>query len=331
MLPVENSRRFRAVWADGKRSWPPCQPVRVPSAAIHVADLRKQYGENEAVGGVSFTVQPGEVFALLGPNGAGKTTTLEILEGYRTRTSGAVEVLGLDPATGGAHLRERIGIVLQATAVEPYLTVQEVVTRNAGYYPSPRDVDSVIKLVGLDEKAEARVKTLSGGQQRRLDVALGIVGGPELLFLDEPTTGFDPSARRGAWELVRTLAGEGTTILLTTHYMDEAQHLADRVAVIARGHIVAEGTPDTIGGRADAAARIRFVLPAGIGVDRLPVAASLENGHVEVRTEDEVRVLHQLTGWALDNGVSLEQLTVERPSLEDVYLQLTGSAEEHHE
>jgi ABC-2 type transport system ATP-binding protein len=221
--------------------------------------------------------------------------------------------------------------VLQATAVEPYLTVREVVTRNAGYYPSPRDVDSVIKLVGLDEKADARVKTLSGGQQRRLDVALGIVGGPELLFLDEPTTGFDPSARRGAWELVRTLAGEGTTILLTTHYMDEAQHLADRVAVIARGHIVAEGTPDTIGGRADAAARIRFVLPAGVGADRLPVAASLENGHVEVRTEDEVRVLHQLTGWALDNGVSLEQLTVERPSLEDVYLQLTGSAEEHHE
>jgi ABC-2 type transport system ATP-binding protein len=296
-----------------------------------VADLRKQYGEIEAVGGVSFTVQPGEVFALLGPNGAGKTTTLEILEGYRTRTSGTVEVLGLDPATGGPHLRERIGIVLQATAVEPYLTVREVVTRNAGYYPRPRDVDAVINLVGLDEKAHARVKTLSGGQQRRLDVALGIVGGPELLFLDEPTTGFDPSARRGAWELVRALAGEGTTILLTTHYMDEAQHLADRVAVIAQGHIVAEGTPDTIGGRADAAVRIRFVLPDGVGADRLPVAASLDNGHAEVRTEDEVRVLHQLTGWALDNGVPLEQLTVERPSLEDVYLDLTGSAEEQHQ
>jgi ABC-2 type transport system ATP-binding protein len=278
---------------------------------------------------VSFAVQPGEVFALLGPNGAGKTTTLEILEGYRPRTSGTVEVLGLDPATGGHQLRERIGIVLQATAVEPYLTVREVVSRNAGYYPAPRNVDAVISLVGLDEKADARVKTLSGGQQRRLDVALGIIGGPELLFLDEPTTGFDPSARRGAWDLVRTLAAEGTTILLTTHYMDEAQHLADRVAVIARGHIVAEGTPDTIGGRADAAVRIRFVLPAGIGADRLPVPAALDNGHVEVRTEDEVRVLHQLTGWALDNDVPLEQLTVERPSLEDVYLELTGSAEEH--
>ncbi len=306
-----------------------CQPVMVPAAAIEVADLHKRYGRNEAVGGVSFTVQAGEVFALLGPNGAGKTTTLEILEGYRSRTSGRVEVLGLDPATAGARLRRRIGIVLQATAVEPYLTVREVVTRNAGYYPSPRDVDGVISLVGLDEKSGARVKTLSGGQQRRLDVALGIVGGPEILFLDEPTTGFDPSARRGAWELVRTLASEGTTILLTTHYMEEAQHLADRVAVIAHGHIVAEGTPDTIGGRADAAVRIRFVLPDGIGADRLPVPAAVDDGNVEVRTEDEVRVLHQLTGWALDNGVPLEQLTVERPTLEDVYLELTGTTEDH--
>jgi len=297
--------------------------------ALHVADLRKRYGELDAVAGVSFDVQPGEVFALLGPNGAGKTTTLEILEGYRARTSGTVEVLGLDPATGGAALRRRVGIVLQATAVEPYLTVREVVTRNAGYYPHPRDVDSVIKLVGLDDKAEARVKTLSGGQQRRLDVALGIVGDPELLFLDEPTTGFDPSARRGAWDLVRALAEEGTTIVLTTHYMDEAQHLADRVAVIARGHIVAEGTPDTIGGRADAAVRIRFVLPPGVGPEQLPVPAATGNGRVEVRTDDEVRVLHELTGWALAHGVALDQLTVERPSLEDVYLDLTGSGPEH--
>jgi ABC-2 type transport system ATP-binding protein len=299
----------------------------VAAPAIHVVDLHKRYGEIEAVGGLSFTVEPGVVFALLGPNGAGKTTTLEILEGYRSRTSGTVEVLGLDPATGGSALRRRIGIVLQATAVEPYLTVREVVTRHAGYYPSPRDVDEVVSLVGLDEKADARVKTLSGGQQRRLDVALGIIGAPELLFLDEPTTGFDPSARRGAWELVRSLATEGTTILLTTHYMDEAQHLADRVAVIAHGHIVAEGTPDTIGGRADAAVRIRFVVPGGISPDRLPVPAVVANGHVEVRTEDEVRVLHELTGWALDNRVRLEQLTVERPSLEDVYLELTGSEE----
>jgi ABC-2 type transport system ATP-binding protein len=299
----------------------------VAAPAIHVVDLHKRYGEIEAVGGLSFTVEPGEVFALLGPNGAGKTTTLEILEGYRSRTSGTVEVLELDPATGGSALRRRIGIVLQATAVEPYLTVREVVTRHAGYYPSPRDVDEVVSLVGLEEKADARVKTLSGGQQRRLDVALGIIGAPELLFLDEPTTGFDPSARRGAWELVRSLATEGTTILLTTHYMDEAQHLADRVAVIARGRIVAEGTPDTIGGRADAAVRIRFVVPGGISPDRLPVPAVVANGHVEVRTEDEVRVLHELTGWALDNRVRLEQLTVERPSLEDVYLELTGSEE----
>jgi ABC-2 type transport system ATP-binding protein len=301
--------------------------VSVPPPAIHVADLRKRYGENDAVDGVSFTVQPGDVFALLGPNGAGKTTTLEILEGYRTRTSGTVEVLGLDPAGAPAVLRRRIGIVLQATAVEPYLTVREVVTRNAGYYPKTRAVDDVIKLVGLDEKADARVKTLSGGQQRRLDVALGIIGDPELLFLDEPTTGFDPSARRGAWDLVRALAEEGTTILLTTHYMDEAQHLADRVAVISSGHIVAEGTPDTIGGRADAAVRIRFVLPDGVAVDRLPVPASFANGRVEVRTEDEIRVLHKLTGWALDNGIALDQLTVEPPSLEDVYLELTGSVE----
>jgi ABC-2 type transport system ATP-binding protein len=301
--------------------------LRVPPAAIHVADLRKRYGENDAVDGVSFTVPPGEVFALLGPNGAGKTTTLEILEGYRTRTSGTVQVLGLDPAGAPPALRRRIGIVLQATAVEPYLTVREVVTRNAGYYPKTRAVDDVIKLVGLEEKADARVKTLSGGQQRRLDVALGIIGDPELLFLDEPTTGFDPSARRGAWDLVRALADEGTTILLTTHYMDEAQHLADRVAVISSGHIVAEGTPDTIGGRADAAVRIRFVLPDGVGLERLPVAASLANGRVEVCTEDEIRVLHQLTGWALDNGIALDQLTVERPSLEDVYLELTGSVE----
>jgi ABC-2 type transport system ATP-binding protein len=313
---------------DRKREGRACQPVGV-APAIHVADLRKRYGETEAVAGVSFDVQPGEVFALLGPNGAGKTTTLEILEGYRPRTSGTVEVLGLDPATAGAALRQRIGIVLQATAVEPYLTVREVVTRNAGYYPKSRNVDDVVKLVGLDDKAEARVKTLSGGQQRRLDVALGIVGDPELLFLDEPTTGFDPSARRGAWDLVRALADEGTTILLTTHYMEEAQHLADRVAVIAHGHIVADGTPDTIGGRADAAVRIRFVLPAGVGPERLPMPAAMANGRVEVRTEDEVRVLHELTGWALEAGVPLEQLTVERPSLEDVYLDLTGSGEEH--
>jgi len=294
--------------------------------AIVVEDLRKSYGALEAVRGVDFQVQTGEVFALLGPNGAGKTTVLEVLEGFRRRTGGRVEVLGTDPATGDRRLRERVGVVLQETAVEPYLTVREVLTRNAGYYPRPRVVAEVISLAGLGEKADARVKTLSGGQQRRLDVALGIVGDPELVFLDEPTTGFDPSARRGAWELVRRLTGGGTTIVLTTHYMDEAQALADRVAVLANGRIVAAGTPDSIGGRNLAAVRVRFRLPAGVRRDELPVPTDREGGdRVEIQTEDELRVLHELTGWALDRGIELEGLTVDRPSLEDVYLSLTGN------
>jgi len=292
--------------------------------AIVVEDLHKSYGAVEAVRGVDFEVQTGEVFALLGPNGAGKTSVLEVLEGFRRRTRGRVEVLGADPATGDRRLRERVGVVLQETAVEPYLTVREVLTRNAGYYPRPRPVAEVISLAGLGEKADARVKTLSGGQQRRLDVALGIVGDPELVFLDEPTTGFDPSARRGAWELVRRLTGGGTTIVLTTHYMDEAQALADRVAVLANGRIVAVGTPDSIGGRNLAAVRVRFRLPAGVRRDELPMPAPGEDDRVEIRTEDELRVLHALTGWALDRGTKLEGLTVDRPSLEDVYLSLTG-------
>ncbi|MGI8698089.1 MAG: ABC transporter ATP-binding protein [Mycobacteriales bacterium] len=295
-------------------------------AAIVVEGLRKSYGAVEAVAGVDFSVAPGEVFALLGPNGAGKTTVLEVLEGFRRRTAGTVEVLGMDPANGGRALRERVGVVLQETAVEPYLTVREVLTRNAGYYPHPRPVDEVVSLAGLQEKADARVQTLSGGQQRRLDVALGIVGDPELVFLDEPTTGFDPSARREAWELVRRLTDGGTTIVLTTHYMDEAQALADRVAVLASGRIVAEGTPDSIGGRNHAAIRVRFRLPAGVRREELPVPADTHGERVEIRTEDELRVLHTLTGWALDRGTPLEGLTVDRPTLEDVYLSLTGTA-----
>jgi ABC-2 type transport system ATP-binding protein len=293
--------------------------------AIVVAGLRKAYGAVEAVRGVDFTVERGEVFAILGPNGAGKTTTLEILEGYRARDDGFVEVLGVDPAGGGRALREHIGIVLQETAVDPYLTAREVLTRNARYYPGARDPDEVIDLVGLTDKADSRVNKLSGGQQRRLDVGLGIVGDPELLFLDEPTTGFDPSARRSAWELVRALSGGGTTIVLTTHYMDEAQALADRVAVLAGGRIVALGTPEALGGRDTASTRIRFRLPIGVTPGDLPVTAQVDGASVHIETDDPVGVLHQLTSWALEHRHALEGLTVERPTLEDIYLRLTGS------
>jgi ABC-2 type transport system ATP-binding protein len=294
--------------------------------AVEVTGLVKRYGPLEAVRGIDFTVERGEVLSLLGPNGAGKTTTLEILEGFLTRTSGQVSVLGVDPAGATRDWRERVGIVLQGAVVEPYLKVTEVLERNAGYYPRPRTVGDVLELVGLSDKADARVKTLSGGQQRRLDVALGLIGAPELLFLDEPTTGFDPSARRGAWELVEKLRGEGTTIILTTHYMDEAQHLADRVVVMNHGEIVASGTPDTIGGRSKAAVRIRFALPDGESAAALPVAADRDGqGSFVIETSDEVRVLHTLTSWSLDNRIDLVGLTVDRPSLEDVYLELTSA------
>jgi ABC-2 type transport system ATP-binding protein len=296
--------------------------------AIEVEGLRKSYGSLEAVRGLDFEVGEGEVFALLGPNGAGKTTTLEILEGFRARSAGTVRVLGEDPERAGRAHRQRVGVVLQGAVSEPYLTVREVLSRNAGYYPRPRPVQEVIDHIGLGEKADARVKTLSGGQLRRLDVGLGIIGDPELLFLDEPTTGFDPSARRSAWELVRQLRGAGTTIVLTTHYMDEAQSLADRVAVISAGVIIAEGTPDTIGGRAQAAARIRFHLPSGMTPADLPIPAPTTDGVVELHTDDPIRVLHAVTSWALERGAPLDGLTVDRPSLEDVYLGLIGGEEE---
>ena len=291
-----------------------------------MTDLRKSYGQVEAVRGVSFAVEDGEIFALLGPNGAGKTTTLEILEGFRQRDAGDVRVLGHDPGnrSSGRVLREQIGLVLQDIAVEPYLTVHETLARNAGYYPNPRSVDEVIGLVDLGEQTKQKVKDLSGGQKRRLDLALGMVGNPRLLFLDEPTTGFDPNARRGAWDVVANLRSAGTTIVLTTHYMDEAQVLADRVAVIASGQIVAEGTPATIGGRDSALTRIRFVLPAGVGAAALPVAATVADDVVTIEAEEPTEILHRLTGWALDHGTTLAQLSVERPSLEDIYLRLTG-------
>ena len=294
---------------------------------VVVSGLRKSYGAVEAVRGVDFAVAQGEIFALLGPNGAGKTTTLEILEGFRKRDAGDVEVLGLDPGDRGTGraLREQIGLVLQDIAVEPYLTVRETIARNAGYYPAPRDVDEVIGLVGLDGKERQKVKSLSGGQKRRLDLALGMIGDPRLLFLDEPTTGFDPSARRGAWQLVRDMRAAGTTILLTTHYMDEAQELADRVAVIAGGRIVAEGTPATLGGRDSARTRIRFALPEGCAISDLPIEATAhpDGRLVTVETEEPTTALHQLTAWALRRSTVLDRLTVDRPSLEDVYLSLT--------
>jgi ABC-2 type transport system ATP-binding protein len=297
--------------------------------AIEVRDLRKSYGSVEAVRGISFTVGEGEVFSLLGPNGAGKTTTVEILEGYRRRDAGTVSVLGHDPAQGGRALKKRIGIVLQQAGVEEFLTVREAVEMYCGYYPHPRPIDEIIELVDLKPKQNTRITKLSGGQKRRLDVAVALAGDPDLLFLDEPTTGFDPGARRNAWQVVKNLSDLGKTILLTTHYMDEAQFLADRVAVIAGGLIVAEGPPSTLAGRESAATRIRFRVLDGAqpppieGVE----ASSVTDGVVELRTEDPTRALHRLTSWALERGMKLDGLEVGRPSLEDVYLELTGHAQ----
>ena len=295
--------------------------------AVSVRGLVRSYGQLRAVDGVSFEVDAGEVFALLGPNGAGKTTTIEILEGFRERDAGDVRVLGIDPGDrrSGRLLRSQLGVVLQELAVEPFLSVRQVLERNAGYYPAPRPVGEVIELIGLAEKADAKVKTLSGGQQRRLDVGLGIVGNPALLFLDEPTTGLDPAGRRTSWELVRRLAVEGTTVILTTHYMEEAEALADQVAIIASGKIVAHGPPASLGGRDQGAATIRFQLPAGVTPADLPVAVVGDGPSVELRTDRELEALYELTRWALEHEVRLTGLTVSRHTLEDVYLQLTGA------
>ncbi len=298
--------------------------------AVSVRHLAKSYGDKQAVRDVSFEVQKGEVFALLGPNGAGKTTTIEILEGFRNRTAGEVLTLGVDPADRATQrwLRSRIGVVLQELAVEPFYTVRQVLSRNAGYYPSPRPVDEVIEVIGLREKADQRVKKLSGGQQRRLDVGLGIIGQPELLFLDEPTTGLDPLGRRDSWNLIRQLTTEGTTVMLTTHYMDEVEALADRVAVLNNAEIVASGTPTSIGGRDSGMVTIRFALPEGVAVADVPLLVqSVDDGLVTVQTDDELRALHLLTGWALEKGLALPGLSVARVSLEDIYLDLTRSAQ----
>jgi ABC-2 type transport system ATP-binding protein len=295
--------------------------------AVSVRGLVRSYGPVRAVDGVSFEVEAGEVFALLGPNGAGKTTTIEILEGFRDRDAGEVRVLGIDPGVrrSGQQLRSQLGVVLQELAVEPFLTVRQVLRRNAGYYPAPRGVDEVIELIGLEEKADAKVKTLSGGQQRRLDVGLGIVGNPALLFLDEPTTGLDPAGRRTSWELVRKLASEGTTVILTTHYMDEAEALADQVAIIASGRIVAQGPPASLGGRDQGAATIRFRLPDGVTLPDLPAEVAAHAQSVQLRTDRELEVLYELSRWALEHDVRISGLTVSRHTLEDVYLQLTGA------
>ena len=271
------------------------------------------YGENEAVRGIDLEAAAGEIFAFLGPNGAGKTTTVEILEGYRKRTGGEVSVLGQDPAHAGSAWRDRVGIVLQSNSLDPYLTVRESLELYAGYFSHPRSVEEVIALVGLEEKADERARKLSGGQQRRLDVGMALVGDPELLFLDEPTTGFDPSARRQFWDVIAGLRDLGKTVFLTTHYMDEAQRLADRVTIIAAGQIVAEGTPEDLGERDKATTTIRYRDAAG--------------EEVSIETLDPVRELNRLTADAMERGEDLEGLEVTRPSLEDVYLDLTETTE----
>jgi ABC-2 type transport system ATP-binding protein len=292
--------------------------------AVRSLGLAKSYGQVAAVRGIDLAIRPGEIFALLGPNGAGKTTTVEILEGYRARDRGEVRVLGYDPGRERARLKNRIGIVLQSTGVDPYLTVAETIAMYARYYPRPRPVGEVIALVGLDAKRDTRVVKLSGGQQRRLDVAIALAGDPDLLFLDEPTTGFDPSARREAWDVIKNLASLGKTVLLTTHYMDEAQYLADRVAVIAGGRIVAEGTPQTLAGRDRAVPRIRYRHP-GNPVPPADLAGQLgSDGFTEFVPADLTRGLHRLTGWAIEQRVTLDGLQVVRPSLEDIYLELTA-------
>lgn len=304
-------------------------------AAIDVTDLRKSYGDVRAVDGVSFRVEPGEVYALLGHNGAGKSTAVEILEGHRSADSGDVSVLGFDPADADREFRDRIGVVLQSSGVENEFTIREAVDLYGSVYRNPRTLDEVVGLVGLEDKVDDRVGSLSGGQRRRVDLALGIVGSPDLLFLDEPTTGFDPSARRLSWDLIEQLGEGGTTVLLTTHYLDEAEHLADRVGVLANGKLVAEGTPseliDGISGTV-----VSFQLPHSLETADavstfapiLGAEVRLSGRLVEATVERSTHVVHRLTGWAVENDIELQSLSVKRASLEEVFLQLTEHAED---
>jgi ABC-2 type transport system ATP-binding protein len=305
----------------------PAQPV------ISVHGLTKHYGQTQAVRGIDLEVGHGEIFAFLGPNGAGKTTTVEILEGFRRPTHGRVQVLGVDPAQADGAWRNRVGVVLQESEPEPGLTVRESLQLYAGYYRAPRDIQDTIALVGLADQADAVGALLSGGQRRRLDFALALIGDPELIFLDEPTTGFDPAARRSAWQVIAGLRALGKTVFLTTHYMDEAEYLADRIAVLAAGQIVADGTPRSLGGRDRMPAAIGFTLPAGLGAadlpaDLAPLAEPGPGGHVLLHSHRPLLDLQALAGWAQAGGFDLPDLDVHRPTLEDVYLRLTNQREQ---
>jgi ABC-2 type transport system ATP-binding protein len=300
---------------------------RAGDVVIGASGLHKRYGELEAVRGIDLQVRRGEIFAFLGPNGAGKTTTVEILEGFRERSAGQVSVLGVDPANADSYWRDRVGVVLQESRPEPGLRVRECLELYAGYYTHPRELEETIALVGLQQQAEVPTERLSGGQRRRLDVALALIGDPELLFLDEPTTGFDPLARRAAWQVIAGLRTLGKTVFLTTHYMDEAEHLADRIAVIAAGRIVAEGTPRTLGGRDRLPATISFTLPTGVTPQALPAdlqaRAERDGDRLMLTGQHPLDHIRQLADWALARGLDLPDLDVRRPSLEDVYLHLT--------
>jgi ABC-2 type transport system ATP-binding protein len=314
---------------------PLAQAHTTNDVVVTVTGLVKRYGRRETVHGIDLEVRRGEIFAFLGPNGAGKTTTVEILEGFRERTDGDVRVLGIDPATAGGEWRDRVGVVLQESEPEPGLSVRECLQLYAGYYRAPRDVDETINLVGLGDNADTLAAYLSGGQRRRLDVAVALIGDPEIVFLDEPTTGFDPAARRAAWDVIAGLRDLGKTIFLTTHYMDEAEHLADRIAVLAAGRIVAEGSPHTLGGRDRMTASIRFTLPdhltardlpAGLG----PLAEPGFGGCTVIRSESPLVHVRMLAEWALAEGTDLPDLDIRRPTLEDVYLALTAPTGEEH-